>query len=653
MSDKGTEHDSLGSMYSDYFLDYASYVIMERAVPHLGDGLKPVQRRILHAMRQMEDGRYNKVANIVGDTMKYHPHGNVAIEDALVGMGQKDLLIDTQGNWGNVLTGDPSAAGRYIEARLTPFAMEVAFNPKTTEWTRSYDGRNREPVTLPMKFPLLLAQGGEGIAVGLACKILPHNFNELIEQCIRALRKKKVEIVPDFPTGGLMDASEYNDGLRGGRVRVRAKIEVVKKSLLRIVEIPWGTTTTSLQASIVAAQEKGKIKISRIEDNTAEEADILIHLSSGSDPESVRDALFAFTDCEISISPNSCVIADGKPQFLGVSEILKRSALQTKELLKRELEIRLGELEEKWHFSSLEKIFIEKRIYRDIEECETWDSVLAAIEKGLKPYKKRFRRAVTREDIVRLTEIRIKRISKYDSFRANEEIKGLEDGIEETGRNLRNLTRYAVRYYQDLQKKYGEGREPRTDEAEFERVDRTQVVAATETLYVDEKNGFAGLGLKREKALEKCSRLDDVIAISQDAKMRVVRISDKAFVGKRPVHVAVFRRSEEKIYSMIYREGRDGPVLAKRFRAGGVTRDKIYELGKDTPGTRVIYFAVHDTEEESSSNAVVIHLKPVLRLRNISREFQFGEISVKGRGARGNILTKHVVDRVVKAPKGS
>ena len=653
MSDKGTEHGSLGEMYSDYFLDYASYVIMERAVPHLGDGLKPVQRRILHAMRQMEDGRYNKVANIVGDTMKYHPHGNVAIEDALVGMGQKDLLIDTQGNWGNVLTGDPSAAGRYIEARLTPFAMEVAFNPKTTEWTRSYDGRNREPVTLPMKFPLLLAQGGEGIAVGLACKILPHNFNELIEQCIRALRKKKVEIVPDFPTGGLMDASEYNDGLRGGRVRVRAKIEVVKKSLLRIVEIPWGTTTTSLQASIVAAQEKGKIKISRIEDNTAEEADILIHLSSGSDPESVRDALFAFTDCEISISPNSCVIADGKPQFLGVSEILKRSALQTKELLKRELEIRLGELEEKWHFSSLEKIFIEKRIYRDIEECETWDSVLAAIEKGLKPHKKRFRRAVTREDIVRLTEIRIKRISKYDSFRANEEIKGLEDGIEETGRNLRNLTRYAVRYYQDLQKKYGEGREPRTDEAEFERVDRTQVVAATETLYVDEKNGFAGLGLKREKALEKCSRLDDVIAISQDAKMRVVRISDKAFVGKRPVHVAVFRRSEEKIYSMIYREGRDGPVLAKRFRAGGVTRDKIYELGKDTPGTRVIYFAVHDTEEESSSNAVVIHLKPVLRLRNISREFQFGEISVKGRGARGNILTKHVVDRVVKAPKGS
>ena len=649
MSLKGKEHGSLGNMYSDYFLDYASYVIMERAVPHLSDGLKPVQRRILHAMRQMEDGRYNKVANIVGDTMKYHPHGNTAIEDALVGMGQKDLLIDTQGNWGNVLTGDPSAAGRYIEARLSPFALEVAFNPKTTDWAQSYDGRNREPVTLPMKFPLLLAHGGEGIAVGLACKILPHNFNELIEQCIRALRKKKVEIVPDFPTGGLMDASEYNDGLRGGRVRVRAKIEVVKRNLLKIVEIPWGTTTTSLQASIVAAQEKGKIKISRIEDNTADEADILIHLSAGSDPESVRDGLFAFTDCEISISPNSCVIADGKPQFLGVSEILKRSAFQTKELLKQELQIKLGELEDKWHFSSLEKIFIEKRIYRDIEECETWETVIDAIKRGLKPYAKRFRRTVTEDDIVRLTEIRIKRISKYDSFRADEEIKGLENAIEETEKNLRGLTRYAVRYYENLRKKYGSGREPRTDDGEFERVDRTQVVAATETLYVDEKNGFAGISLKKERSVEKCSRLDDLIAISQDAKMRVLKVSDKAFVGKRPVHVAIFRKTEEKIYSMIYREGRDGPVLAKRFRVGGVTRDKIYELGKGTTGTRALYFAVHEDLAESDANTVIVHLKPALRLRNVSREFRFGEIGVKGRGAKGNILTKHAVDRVVRA----
>lgn len=649
MSLKGKEHGSLGNMYSDYFLDYASYVIMERAVPHLGDGLKPVQRRILHSMRQMEDGRYNKVANIVGDTMKYHPHGNTAIEDALVGMGQKDLLIDTQGNWGNVLTGDPSAAGRYIEARLTPFALEVAFNPKTTEWTQSYDGRNKEPVTLPMKFPLLLAQGGEGIAVGLACKILPHNFNELIEQCIRALRKQKVEIVPDFPTGGLMDASEYNDGLRGGRIRIRAKIEIVKRNLLRILEIPWGTTTTSLQGSIVGAQEKGKIKISRIEDNTADEADILIHLPAGSDPEAVRDGLFAFTDCETSISPNACVIADGKPQFLGVSEILKRSAFQTKDLLKRELEIRLGELEEKWHFSSLEKIFIEKRIYRDIEECETWESVLDAIGLGLKPYKKRFRRAVTKDDIIRLTEIRIKRISKYDSFRANEEIKGLEDSIAETEKDLGGLTRYAIRYYKNLLKKYGSGKEPRTDEAEFERVDRSQVVAATETLYVDEKNGFAGLTLKKERAVEKCSRLDDLIAVSQDAKMRVLKVSDKAFVGKRPVHVAIFRKNEEKIYSMIYRDGRDGAVLAKRFRVGGVTRDKIYELGKGTAGTRVFYFAVHSKEEESDGNTVLLHLKPALRLRNVSREFRFGEIGIKGRGAKGNILTKHAVDRIVRA----
>ena len=649
MSLKGKEHGSLGNMYSDYFLDYASYVIMERAVPHLGDGLKPVQRRILHSMRQMEDGRYNKVANIVGDTMKYHPHGNTAIEDALVGMGQKDLLIDTQGNWGNVLTGDPSAAGRYIEARLTPFALEVAFNPKTTEWTQSYDGRNKEPVTLPMKFPLLLAQGGEGIAVGLACKILPHNFNELIEQCIRALRKQKVEIVPDFPTGGLMDASEYNDGLRGGRIRIRAKIEIVKRNLLRILEIPWGTTTTSLQGSIVGAQEKGKIKISRIEDNTADEADILIHLPAGSDPEAVRDGLFAFTDCETSISPNACVISDGKPQFLGVSEILKRSAFQTKDLLKRELEIRLGELEEKWHFSSLEKIFIEKRIYRDIEECETWESVLDAIGLGLKPYKKRFRRAVTKDDIIRLTEIRIKRISKYDSFRANEEIKGLEDSIAETEKDLGGLTRYAIRYYKNLLKKYGSGKEPRTDEAEFERVDRSQVVAATETLYVDEKNGFAGLTLKKERAVEKCSRLDDLIAVSQDAKMRVLKVSDKAFVGKRPVHVAIFRKNEEKIYSMIYRDGRDGAVLAKRFRVGGVTRDKIYELGKGTAGTRVFYFAVHSKEEESDGNTVLLHLKPALRLRNVSREFRFGEIGIKGRGAKGNILTKHAVDRVVRA----
>ncbi|NNM28476.1 MAG: DNA gyrase/topoisomerase IV subunit A [Akkermansiaceae bacterium] len=645
---KAEEHVSLGEMYSDYFLDYASYVILERAVPHLGDGLKPVQRRILHAMRMLEDGRYNKVANVVGDTMKYHPHGDVAIKDAIVGLGQKELLIDTQGNWGNTLTGDPAAAARYIEARLTKFALEVAFNKKTTQWTKSYDGRNDEPVTLPMKFPLLLAQGAEGIAVGLACKILPHNFIELVDACIAALRKKKVELVPDFATGGIMDASEYNDGLRGGRLRVRAKVEIEKKKLLRIVEVPYGVTTTSLMDSVVSANEKGKIKIAKIEDNTAGEADILVHLPAGTDPETARDALYAFTDCEVSISPNACVIADGKPQFLGVSEILKRCALQTKDLLKLELEIRLGELQEKWHFSSLEKIFIEKRIYRDIEECETWESVIETIDKGLKKYKKLFKRAITRDDIVRLTEIKIKRISKFDSFRADEEIKGLEDAIAETEKNLKNLTRYAVRYFENLKKTHGKGRERRTVVSEFERVDRSQVVAATETLYLDEKNGFAGWSLKKEKAIEKCSRIDDIIAFSQDAQMRVVKVADKAFVGKRPVHVAVFRKDDPKIYCMIYRDGRSGPVLAKRFKVGGVTRDKVYELGKGSPGTRVFHFSVHDTEKESEETEVVVHLKPALRLRNVSRPFRFGEIGLKGRGAKGNIITKHAIDRVVK-----
>jgi len=647
-----TEHASLGGMYSDYFLDYASYVILERAVPHLGDGLKPVQRRILHAMRQMEDGRYNKVAKIVGETMgNYHPHGDQAIKDALVNMGQKELMIDPQGNWGNTLTGDPAAAERYIEARLTKFALEVAFNPKITEWTVTYDGRNKEPVTLPMKFPLLLAHGTEGIAVGLACKLLPHNFIELIDGCIANLRKEKAAILPDFPTGGLMDAGEYNDGKRGGRVRVRARIEVEKKNLLRITEIPYGATTTSLKDSIVGASEKGKIKISRVEDNTSDQVDILIYLPAGSDAETVRDALFAFTDCEVSHAVNACVVADGRPRFLGVSEILKRAAFQTRELLKRELEIRLGELEERWHFSSLEKIFIEKRIYRDIEDCETWEAVIEAIDKGLRPYKRRFRREITRDDLIRLTEIRIKRISKFDSFRAEEEIKGLEDALAETKRNLKSLTRYAIRYFEGLKKSYGKGRERRTELTEFERVDRSQVAAATETLYLDEKNGFAGWGLRRERPIEKCSRLDDLTAFSQDGKMRVVKVSEKAFVGQRPVHVSVFRKENDRIYSMIYRDGKEGPVLAKRFRVGGVTRDKIYELGKGTPGTRVFYFAAHDSEEESAEHTVIVHLKPALRLRNVTRPFRFGEISVKGRGAKGNIITRHAVDRVVRAPK--
>ena len=643
------ENLSLGGMYSDYFLDYASYVIMERAVPHLGDGLKPVQRRILHSMRELEDGRYNKVANVVGNTMKYHPHGDASIGDAMVQLGQKDLLIDTQGNWGNVLTGDRAAAPRYIEARLTPFALEVAFNPKTTEWTRSYDGRNKEPVTLPMKFPLLLAQGVEGIAVGLACKILSHNFIELIEACICALRKQSFDLFPDFHTGGLIDVSDYRDGLRGGKVRVRADVEIVKTKLIRIRSIPFGTTTGGVMDSIVSANDKGKIKISRIEDNTAENVEILVHLPAGADAETTREALYAFTDCEVSISPKSCVIHAGRPHFMPVSEILKNCAFRTKDLLLKELEILLGELNEKWHFSSLEKIFIENRIYRDIEECETWEAVIEAIDEGLGPFKKLLKREVTRDDIVRLTEIKIKRISKYDGFRANEEIRGLEDRIEETAKNIANITRYSIAYFKSLIKKYGKGRERKTEIAEFGVVKRSAVVVASETLYLDRKNGFAGISLKKEDALEKCSTLDDIIIFSLDAEMRVTKVADKIFVGKRPVHVSVFRKDEPKVYSMIYREGREGPYYAKRFKAGGVTRDKIYKMGKGTKGSRVMYFAVHDTEEASAANTVVVHLKPALRLRNVSRPFSFGEIALKGRGSRGNIVTKLNVDRVVRA----
>lgn len=645
------QHASLGAMYSDYFLDYASYVILERAVPHLLDGLKPVQRRILHSMKELDDGRYNKVANLIGNTMKYHPHGDAAIGDAVVNLGQKELLIDTQGNWGNTLTGDGAAAPRYIEARLTKFALDVIFNPKTTGWTPSYDGRNKEPVTLPSKFPVLLAQGVEGIAVGLACKILPHNFLEIIDACVAALRKEAFELVPDFPTGGIMDASDYRDGLRGGKVRVRARIAVEKKNLLRITEIPFGTTTGGLMDSIVAAGEKGKIKIAKIEDNTAAQADILVHLPAGADAETTRDALFAFTDCELTISPNSCVIVDGKPQFMAVSEILRRNAERTRELLGIELEIRLRELNDKWHQSSLEKIFIENRIYRDIEECETWEAVLKAIDDGLKPFKRLLKREVTEEDLVRLTEIRIKRISKYDSFKADEEIRGLEKDIEETEKNLKQLTKFAIRWFEDLKKKHGKGRERKTEVSSFERVDRTQVVAATETLYLDEKNGFAGYGLKKEMPLEKCSTLDDMIVFSADGVMRVTKVAEKVFVGPRPLRVAVFRKEEDLVYSMIYREGKDGPLLAKRFKVGGVTRDKEYPLTKGLKGSRIFYFAVHKTEEESAGQMLLVHLKAQLRLRNLERPFHFGEVPVKGRASRGNLVTKHSVDRVVRAPR--
>ena len=646
------QHASLGGMYSDYFLDYASYVILERAVPHLNDGLKPVQRRILHAMEELDDGRYNKVAGIVGNTMNYHPHGDQSIGAAIVQLGQKDLLIDTQGNWGNTLTGDGAAAPRYIEARLTKFALDVVFNPKTTRWLSSYDGRRKEPDTLPVKFPLLLAQGVEGIAVGLACKVLPHNFNELIEASIAVLRNEPVSLLPDFPTGGIMDASDYRDGLRGGKVRVRARIATDKKGLLRITEIPFGTTTGALMDSIVAAADKGKIKIARIEDNTAADADILVHLPAGADPETTRDALFAFSDCELTISPNSCVIVDGKPQFMAVSDLLRRATHNTRELLKLELEIKLGELGEKWHFSSLEKIFIENRIYRDIEECETWEAVIKAIDSGLKPFKKLLKREVTEDDIVRLTEIKIKRISKFDSFKADEEIKGLEKAMAETDKNLRNLTKFTIKWYEDLGKKYGKGRERRTEIASFERVDRMQVVAATETLYVDTKNGFAGYGLKKDgEPVEKCSKLDDVISFTQDGKMRVVKVADKVFVGQKPLRVTVFRKDEDLIYSMIYRDGRDGPLMAKRFTVGGITRDKEYDLTKGKAGTRVVYFAVHKTNEESAAQMLLVHLKPALRMRNLIRPLSFSEFGIKSRSSAGNLVTKHPVEKIVRAPK--
>lgn len=651
MSNTPDQHASLGAMYSDYFLDYASYVILERAVPHLHDGLKPVQRRILHSMRELDDGRYNKVANVVGNTMKYHPHGDQSIGDAMVQLGQKDLMIDCQGNWGNTLTGDGAAAPRYIEARLTKFALEVAFNPKTTKWLPSYDGRNQEPLTLPMKFPLLLAQGVEGIAVGLACKILPHNFNELVTAAIAHLRKEPFELVPDFPTGGIMDASDYRDGLRGGKIRVRARIDIEKKGILRITEIPFGTTTGGVMDSIVAAADKNKIKIQKIEDNTAAHADILVYLPAGADPETMRDALYAFTDCELSISPNAGVIVDGKPAFLGVTEILRRTTDFTKILLGLELEIRLTELGDKWHFSSLEKIFIENRIYRDIEEAETWEAVLKAIDDGLKPFKKLLKREVTEDDLVRLTEIRIKRISKFNSFKADEEIRTIEADIDETEKNLKQLTKYTIRWYEQLGKKYGKDRQRLTEISSFDRVDRTQVAAATETLFLDAKNGFAGTSLKKEEPLEKCSMLDDVIVFSADGKMKVIKVAEKFFVGPRPLRVAVFRKDEDLIYSMIYRDGKDGNVMAKRFTVGGITRDKEYDLTKGTPGSKVLYFKWHSTNEDSSAQMLIVHMKSGLRLRNLTRPIHFAEFGIKARGSQGNIVTKHPVEKILIAPK--
>lgn len=642
-------------LYGDWFLDYASYVILERAVPHIHDGFKPVQRRILHSMDELEDGRYNKVANVVGNTMKYHPHGDASIGDAMVQIGQKDLLIDTQGNWGNILTGDNAAAPRYIEARLSKFALDVVFSPKVTDWAASYDGRNKEPVTLPVKFPLLLAQGVEGIAVGLSCRILPHNFIELCDASIAALRGEEVYVVPDFPQAGIMDASDYNGGLRGGRVRVRAKIEEgEKKNTLVITEIPYGTTTGGVMDSIVAANEKNKIKIARVDDNTAENVEIVVQLPAGTDMETTIQALYAFTDCEVSIAPNAVVIQNDKPRFVNVNDLLKESAEHTKNILGNELQIQLNELEEKWHFSSLEKIFIENRIYRKIEEAETWEQVMANIWKGLKPHLSILKRPVTDDDVARLTEIKIKRISKFNSFEADEHIRSLEKDIDQVQKNLRQLTRYTIAHFERLKKAYGPGRERRTEVSSFDRVSASQVIMANETLYLDAKEGFAGTGLKKEgEPVCKCSLLDEIIYFGKDGSMSISKVAPKIHVGKNPLYLNLFRKEEEAVYTLIYRDGKNGPVMAKRFRIGGYTRDKAYNLTKGTAGSTVLFFARHETEAESDAQNLLVHLKPALYLRTLSLKFPVAALAVKGRDSQGNIVTKHAVDRVVNERKSA
>ncbi|MBL0048372.1 MAG: DNA gyrase/topoisomerase IV subunit A [Bacteroidetes bacterium] len=640
----------ISGMYKNWFLDYASYVILERAVPYIEDGLKPVQRRILHSLKDLDDGRYNKVANVIGHCMKYHPHGDASIGDALVALGQKELLIDCQGNWGNTLTGDSAAAPRYIEARLSKFALDVVFNAKTTIWQASYDGRNREPVTLPVKFPLLLAQGVEGIAVGLACKIMPHNFIELIDGSIDILRGKKTHIVPDFLGGGMADFSNYNDGLRGGKVRVRAKISQLDKKTLVINEIPFGTTTTSLIDSILSANDKEKIKIRKVEDNTSDTVEIVIHLPAGISPDKTIDGLYAFTDCEVSISPNACIIEDDKPRFVGVNEMLKISTHKTLALLKKELEIELGELGEQWHFSSLEKIFIEKRIYRDIEEAETWEAVIAAIDKGLKPYKKKFKREITVQDIERLTEIKIKRISKFDSFKADELIKGIEDQIKQVQHHLDNLIEFAIEYFKNLKKKYGKGKERKTEIKSFDTIVASRVAVANEKLYVNREEGFAGFGLKKDEFIAECSDIDDIIVFREDGTMTVSKIADKAFVGKGILHINVFKKNDERtVYNMIYRDGTKGSVMIKRFSVTGVTRDKLYDLTKGTKGSEVLYFTANPNGE---AEVVTVFHKALPGIRKLQFDMNFGEIAIKGRASQGNIVTKYPVRKIVLAEKG-
>ncbi|SHN25886.1 topoisomerase-4 subunit A [Cyclobacterium lianum] len=639
-------HDSIPvtGMYKDWFLDYASYVILERAVPAIEDGLKPVQRRILHAMKEMDDGRFNKVANIIGQSMQYHPHGDASIGDAIVNLGQKDLLIETQGNWGDVRTGDGAAAARYIEARLSKFALEVVFNPQTTEWQLSYDGRKKEPVTLPVKFPLLLAQGVEGIAVGLSTKILPHNFCELIEGSIQILKGKKTNLLPDFNTGGLADFSEYNEGLRGGRVKVRARIEEEDSKTLLIKDIPYGTTTNSLIESIIKANDKGKIKIKKVVDNTAKEVEIQIQLAPGQSPNMTIDALYAFTDCEVSISPNACVIIEEKPVFLTVNEILEYNTHQTKTLLNRELEIRKGELMEKLLFSSLEKIFIENRIYRDIEECETWEAVIETIDKGLEPFKPEFYREITRDDIIRLTEIKIKRISKFDTFKADELMRKLQEELEEVNHHLEHLTDYAIQYYKNLLGKYGKGKERKTEIRTFDTIAANVVAANNAKLYVNRADGFIGYGLKKDEFVCDCSDLDDIIVFRKDGVCQVTRIQDKVFVGKDIIHVAVFRKGDERmVYNLVYLDGASGRAMIKRFQVLSVTRDREYPLTKGTKGSKILYFTANANGE---AEIITVYLTAGSKARIKVFDFDFKDIEIKGRAAQGNILTKHPVRKI-------
>jgi topoisomerase-4 subunit A len=652
LTSDGATKVNISGMYKDWFLDYASYVILERAVPHLDDGLKPVQRRILHAMKRLDDGRYNKVANIIGYTMQYHPHGDASIGDALVQLGQKDLLIDTQGNWGNILTGDGAAAPRYIEARLSKFATDVVFNPKTTEWMLSYDGRNQEPVTLPIKFPLLLAQGVEGIAVGLASKLLPHNFNEIIDAAIAFLKNKDFELYPDFPTGGYMDCSRYNDGLRGGAIKLRAKIQKLDRKTLVITEIPFGKTTTSLIDSIVKANDKGKIKIKKIDDNTAENVEIQIQLAPDVSPDKTIDALYAFTDCEVSISPNSCVIFDNKPRFMGVKDILRTSVERTRHLLTRELEIRLSELEENWHMGSLEKIFIENRIYISIEECVTWESVLQTIDHELEPFKKLLRREVTRDDIIKLTEIKIKRISKYDGFKADVLIKSIEEEMEEVKNHLANIVSFSINYFQQIKKKHGKGRERRTEIRSFDTIEATKVIVANEKLYVNREEGFFGTGLKKDDYVGECSDIDEVIVILKNGKYMITKVQDKAFFGKEIKHIAVFKRNDNRtIYNVLYRDGRNGDIMMKRCAITGITRDKEYNITKGTEGSEILFITANRNGE---AQVLKVFLKPRPRLRNLIMELDFSQLAIKGRQSQGNIFTRYAIHKVqIKEEIGS